>query len=284
MSISPFAFDPADGLANTTAFPQKPADQTAARGQFMTLFNQLRDYLNSSIIPAILPTDGWIPTSYLFSYASADAPSFVLSTTGDATSRYYPGCRLRLTQDGVIKYFIVHAVSYTAPNTSVTVYGGTDYTLTTTVVSNVSFALPKTYPLGFPIDPGKWSIEVSNTTTVSPSALSTGYYPMLTQSLPIGEWVCSCGALMFVSCSSQTNLSLGISTSATSWSDPKLQFGGAVFLSNTGTYHTGTNKIVILTAKTNVYLVCQIQYGTPSGVQFVGSIVPTSFKAVDAYL
>lgn len=41
-----FAFTPATGLLNTTSFVTKPTSETAARQQFMTLFYQLRDYIN----------------------------------------------------------------------------------------------------------------------------------------------------------------------------------------------------------------------------------------------
>lgn len=41
-----FNFEPENGLLNTEEFPDKPASGTAARGQFMKLFNQVKDYIN----------------------------------------------------------------------------------------------------------------------------------------------------------------------------------------------------------------------------------------------
>ena len=41
-----FSFNPTDGLQNTSIFPSNPATEAAAREQFMTLFNQLKDYVN----------------------------------------------------------------------------------------------------------------------------------------------------------------------------------------------------------------------------------------------
>ena len=50
-----FAFDPVDGLLNTSSFPDKPASNAAARQQFQELFNQLRDYINSQSSSILVP-------------------------------------------------------------------------------------------------------------------------------------------------------------------------------------------------------------------------------------
>ena len=42
------AFVPATGLLDTVEFPTTPATETAARQQFMTLFYQVRDYINTA--------------------------------------------------------------------------------------------------------------------------------------------------------------------------------------------------------------------------------------------
>lgn len=67
-----FAFDPTDGIMNTTSFPNKPATSTAARQQFQTLLNQLRDYINTQTTAQQVPVGAvfmifhqTIPTGYL---------------------------------------------------------------------------------------------------------------------------------------------------------------------------------------------------------------------------
>jgi len=72
--------------------------------------------------------DGWRAAGETWTYASADDPTFTFTISGDKTSKYSPGMRIKLTQT-TVKYFIITAVSYSAPNTTVTVYGGTDYDL-----------------------------------------------------------------------------------------------------------------------------------------------------------
>jgi hypothetical protein len=45
-----FTFTPATGLLNTSIFPTKPTSETNARQQFMTLFDQLKDFINKNSV------------------------------------------------------------------------------------------------------------------------------------------------------------------------------------------------------------------------------------------
>jgi len=42
-------YTPANGLLDKTAFPTYPEDETAARNQFQTLFNQVKDFVNNTL-------------------------------------------------------------------------------------------------------------------------------------------------------------------------------------------------------------------------------------------
>jgi hypothetical protein len=44
-----FQFDPTDGLLNGNVFPTVPESETAARQQFQTLLNQIRDAINAHL-------------------------------------------------------------------------------------------------------------------------------------------------------------------------------------------------------------------------------------------
>lgn len=65
-------------------------------------------------------TDGWTATGETWSYASADDPTFTFTVTGDKTDKYSPGMRIKLTQTST-KYFLITMISYSSPNTTVTV-------------------------------------------------------------------------------------------------------------------------------------------------------------------
>lgn len=48
-----FNFNPTTGLLDLNAFPSEPTTEAEARQQFMTLFNQLKDYINSNMVQDI---------------------------------------------------------------------------------------------------------------------------------------------------------------------------------------------------------------------------------------
>ena len=52
-----FEFNPADGLLNKNSFPTNLGSETEARQQFMTLFNQLKDYINNNLVSNLTKGD-----------------------------------------------------------------------------------------------------------------------------------------------------------------------------------------------------------------------------------
>lgn len=48
-----FQFDPTDGLLNGNVFPTVPESETAARQQFQTLLNQIRDAINAHLADTV---------------------------------------------------------------------------------------------------------------------------------------------------------------------------------------------------------------------------------------
>ena len=48
-----FEFSPADGLMDKTSFPTNLGSETEARQQFMTLFNQLKSFMNDEIVNSL---------------------------------------------------------------------------------------------------------------------------------------------------------------------------------------------------------------------------------------
>jgi hypothetical protein len=49
-----FQFDPTDGLLNGNVFPTVPESETAARQQFQTLLNQIRDAINAHLAESVI--------------------------------------------------------------------------------------------------------------------------------------------------------------------------------------------------------------------------------------
>jgi len=90
---------------------------------------------------------GWIPLQVTCTYALATA----FTVPGNLTTMFTTGMKLRLVQSGVTKYFYVVGSSYSSVTelTTVTITGGSDYSLTNTAISSPKISHATT-PQGFP--------------------------------------------------------------------------------------------------------------------------------------
>lgn len=203
---------------------------------------------------------GWITAGETWTYASADSPSFTFTISGDKRDKYSVGMKIKLTQ-GSVKYFIITAVSYSGGNTTITVYGGTDYTLTSATITNPFYSTVKA-PQGFPMNPEKWRvIRVDvGTDRVTAGAGATVWYNIGGNSLtvPIGLWKLSYSltAQIDTSASSSTSKFLNVAfgnTASSGLPEWTASFGlvsqyfrtfvqreGQVLLSNKTTYYLNT--------------------------------------------
>lgn len=87
---------------------------------------------------------GWITAGETWVYASATT----FTVTGDKTTKYRKGTKIKLTQT-TDKYFYVVAVSYSAPNTTVTLAAGSDYSLANATITSPYYSYADC-PQGFP--------------------------------------------------------------------------------------------------------------------------------------
>lgn len=131
------------------------------------------------------PDFGWSSTGESWSYSSYDSTNKtgVITVPSDATTKYNAGMRIRISQTtGGTKYGIITKVATTA----LTVYFGTDYSLTNEAISSPVYSVQKA-PLLFPLDPAKWTVKKSLTTDRSTTSTS---YASLTDTAvaPIGAW------------------------------------------------------------------------------------------------
>lgn len=91
--------------------------------------------------------DGWLPANEIWTYAS----STTVTTPGDKTGKYQEGMTIKLTQNATVAYFIITAVSYGAPNTTITLDGGSTYTVANAVITLPYYSLEMS-PFGFTRD------------------------------------------------------------------------------------------------------------------------------------
>ncbi len=103
--------------------------------------NTLQDINPASIKGGL---DGWIPAGETWTYASAT--TFTIS--GDKTGKYQKEDKIKLTQT-TAKYFRITNISYSSPNTTVTVDGFGIYTLANATITSPYYSKIDN-PQGFP--------------------------------------------------------------------------------------------------------------------------------------
>lgn len=241
----------------------------------------------------LYPTqDSWNVATGTWSYSSADAPTFISSVNADMTAIIYPGQRLSLTQT-TEKFFIVTAVgAYSGGATLITMYGGTDYTLTANPITSPKWSNVKV-PSRFPMSPSKWTVEVAASADYSQaSPTASTWYNMGTTnsqiSVPIGIWNVDYSVVAVAAKAATTSLNVyaTLSTANNSASDAQftsftfiigasasLQVGGVV----------GKIKTLSIASKT-VYYLNGMSASSADNIYFLNSLAPMRLRAICAYL
>lgn len=229
-----------------------------------------------------------IPTS-----GTLDDPSFQVVFAGvNLTSFLSVGMKIRLTQ-GNVKYFIITKIAFST-DTTITLYGGTDYDLVatgTTAITAFAYSTEKT-PFGFNIDPTKWTETFADTSdrTVSSPGDGTWVNPGTSKlSMPIGLWTTSYAvfALMNTSGDANITLSTALSTANNSASDAE-SVRSKTFAAPGSFTQVGesmiASKILTISAKADYFLNIKANASGVTSNVFKGSVQTTIIKAVCAYL
>lgn len=230
-------------------------------------------------------SDGWIPVneSETWTYASADPPTFTFTISGDKTSKYSAGMRIKLTQT-TVKYFIITAIAYSAPNTTVTVYGGTDYTLANAAITDPYYSTQKA-PQGFPLSPAKWTVKVTDITNRSQSSPTNNiWYNLgsLSITIPIGIWRVYYKVHVWSNAASEiADIAVTLSTVNNTESDA--DFTGVCVGSLRGAGMITPTKTLSLTSKTVYYLNAKTITSSLS-IYFINVQAKLVIDAICAYL
>ena len=236
--------------------------------------------------------DGWVGVSDSWSYGSASSPEFTITVPAGATSLYQAGDRIKLTQT-TVKYFIITKVA----STTLTVYGGTDYTLANAAISSIYISRLKA-PFGFPLDPAKWTNSISVTGTYAKSSPTNGVWygdtglsatgPSI--SLPIGVWdlYYSCVIDETNSGGATGDVSVTLSTASNSASDSDFTSNAKASATNINMRSSHSRrKIVSVANATTYYMNIRTDSGSVSNIQIIGTVTaatPARITAVCAYL
>jgi len=144
----------------------------------------------SKKIVDLLNRTGWNSADETWTYASADDPTFTFTIAAfDATAKYWAGMKIKLTDTGT-QFGIITKVVFDDPGSTITIYMGTDYSLSGAAITLPYYSTMKA-PHGFPLDPIKWTVEVTDTTARQQAAPTQNtWYNLgsITISIPIGAW------------------------------------------------------------------------------------------------
>jgi hypothetical protein len=241
-----------------------------------------------------IPPSGWVGAAAM-TYVGADDPTYTASMVGDVTTTYQPGQRIKLTQStGGVKYFIITKVAYTSV-TTFTLYGGTDYNLENEAITSPYYS-PVKAPFGFPLDPTKWTVEVSDTTWRSQATPTQNVWYNINAAgkitVPIGCWNVSYQVAIFLSRSDDQDVQICTTLSTGNNTESDVDFTSVNYagFSDTGITATSTTitvsrfKYLNLTSKTLYYLNSRTTYANGATLAWNNNISKMILRAVCAYL
>lgn len=247
--------------------------------------------------------DGWTAYSAVTpTYVStgADDPTYELNFLNtDLTGTVGVGDRIKWTQNSVVRYGIVTAVT---TDTNLTILTRCDSTsvnydlLPTTdyAVSNFKYSHVKN-PLGFPADPANWTVSLTDTSDrsqASPTQNVVYNLGSLSIAIPIGAWNVQFKVQAWgVSTAGQTSAGLhaGLHTANNALPSSALLRGFAAVQGASGTLSAGSSISVstnlTLAAKTTYYCNAYTPFTGQATIYFYNStLAPLKVTCVCAYL
>lgn len=237
------------------------------------------------ISPSFLGTvDLWVATNITLTYSSADSPVYVATTGSDMTGVWSVGMRIKLTQT-TVKYFIIVAIDAS----TVTLYGGTDYTLANAAISSVYYSSAAA-PQGFPMDPTKWTVRVRDTSDrqqANPVAGTWYNIGSLSITIPIGAWRVRWSGIASFNRASNGEIDQYGTLSTANSTESDSDFTARHYLNNAtgGSSLIGREKTLVLASKTPYYLNAKNASGSSTQINWLGSAVaPTIIEAICTYL
>lgn len=243
-----------------------------------------------NLLKGLVPENGWIPAGETCSYASADDPTYTMYVSGNATTYLWAGMRFKCTQT-TDRMFIITAVgTYDSGNnrTPITLYGGTDFDLANATISNPYYS-PVKCPYGFPMNPEKWSVRMTDTTERSQDDPTTNvYYNLgsLSMSIPTGIWELEFGGLARakIAAAGSVGIQLGVSTSNNSVSHSNLLTEGY----GNGTIDEGNfltrSAVITQTSKATWYVISSTRNIQVTRIGIRNNVITFTFTATCAYL
>ncbi len=251
---------------------------------FWQNFPSIQSKLNATNLNNL--AGGWTKVVETATYLNADAPTFTIRFTGDVGSFLSVGMKIKYTQT-TIKFGIITAIgAFDGTYTDIKIYGGTDYTLTNTTISDVYFSVHKA-PYSFPMDTDKWSVIFQNVTTYTQSSpVANTWYNFVSKEIPIGLWDLSDSGVVTGARTSAGDVSIfsTLSTTNNSSTDPRFNFQDYVGPVTAKLSTFKKDNPVNLTSKTIYYINIKTDVSGLASLKLEGANAPSIIKAVCAYI
>ena len=238
----------------------------------------------------LINANGWNPANETWAYASADDPTYTFTISAfDATTKYSVGMKIKLTQStGGTKYAFITKVVFDDPGSTITAYFGTDYNLENEAITLPYYSLVKA-PFGFPLDPTKWTVSVTDTSNASQATPTQNvFYNLGSVSIdvPIGSWIVRYDICSRTAATSNTVVDMYITLSTANNSESDSEFSVWINIDNADACYipASKGKLLTLTTKDTYYLIVSTTRTTGSALVWRGDIIPTKIIAVCAYL
>jgi hypothetical protein len=116
--------------------------------------------------------DGWIGANETWTYASATT----FTVAADVTGKYNKGDKIKLTQT-TVKYFYILSTSFGAGTTTITVTGGSDYSLANAAITANFYSkldTPQGFPSQFNWTPGYTGFSSNPTSAAATFSIDAG--------------------------------------------------------------------------------------------------------------
>ena len=174
-------------------------------------------------------------------------------------------------------------------DTTLTVYGGTDYTLANAAISLNYYSHQKA-PLGFPISPAKWQQTLSSTTSRSTSTPTQNtWYNAESLVIPIGVWKVNYYVMFECYDTTATDIDAQSTLSTTNNGETDTDFRASFYMTlpsgNPDIFIPASkDKFLVLAAKTTYYLNYRTTLAGIAAVAIRGDRMTTVINAVCAYL
>jgi len=249
--------------------------------------------------------NGWVEADETWEYVSVDDPTGVFKVNADVTGKYSVGMRIKMTNGGnTIHGIITKMGTYEgdeAGYTYITFLHEIDpadnlalHLMANSAITNNYYSTQKA-PYGFPIDPRKWSVIITNTSDAkqtNPTGVTYYNLGSINLVVPIGAWKLSYQVNFEMKSSNAVTLvygNVGLGTANNSVLDNYEAY--CVETSSSGVVQTTNNiyreDFIAVTTKTTYYLNARagMTLGATGYILFAGlSSGNTMVRAVCAYL